>query len=419
MTPRTTRSTKVRLAAGAALTSLALLTAACGGGGFEDPEAETSQSTGPADLKLLFAGDAVGTKAMTEAGAAWAASSGNKVTVSAATDMNQELSQGFAAGNPPDVFSLDSSVFAGYAKSGDLTPYAEKLSMKDDFNPSLRQSFTYDGTFYCAPKDTSVLGLVINTDIWSKAGLTDADIPTTWDQLAAVSKKLTSGKVKGLVFGDTRDRIGAFMKQSGGWITNPDQTAMTADTPENLAAIEFVQKLLADGSAAYPKQVGAGWGGEAFGKGNAAMTIEGNWIKGAMKADFPDVKYQVAELPAGPAGKGTLAFTQCWGIAAKSQYQQQAQQLVESLMTKETQLSMAKALGVMPSLQSAQADYQAQTPEDKAFVAGLEYAQGPVTAVGMEPVLKDFDTKLQGLPKAEPKAILESLQKNGTSALGG
>ena len=50
-----------------------------------------------------------------------------------------------------------------------------------------------------------------------------------------------------------------------------------------------------------------GWGGEAFGKQLAAMTIEGNWIAGGMK-DYPDVKYKVVELPAGPAGKGTLCL---------------------------------------------------------------------------------------------------------------
>ena len=68
----------------------------------------------------------------------------------------------------------------------------------------------------------------------------------------------------------------------------------------------------------------AGWAGEAFGKGKAAMTIEGNWIRGALSSDYPNIKYTVRELPAGPAGKGTLSFTQCWGIAAKSQHKQQA-----------------------------------------------------------------------------------------------
>ena len=47
------------------------------------------------------------------------------------------------------------------------------------------------------------------------------------------------------------------------------------------------------------------------------MTIEGNWIAGAMTTDYPKVHYKVVPLPAGPAGKGTLQFTNCWGIAAR------------------------------------------------------------------------------------------------------
>ena len=59
--------------------------------------------------------------------------------------------------------------------------------------------------------------------------------------------------------------------------------------------------MLNDGELKYAKDLGAGWGGEAFGKGLAAMTIEGNWITGAMQADFPNIKYKVVELPKGPA----------------------------------------------------------------------------------------------------------------------
>ncbi|MBA3528942.1 MAG: extracellular solute-binding protein [Propionibacteriaceae bacterium] len=415
------RLTKAKCLATTAVATLALLAAGCGGGsGFDDPAGQASQSAGPAELKLLFAsGGPADMSAVKGAADAWAAKSGNKITVTAATDMNQEMSQGFASGNPPDVFSVDSSVFAGYAKAGNLFAYGDKLPMKADFYPSLAQSFTYEDKFYCAPKDVSALALIINTDLWQKAGLSDSDIPKDWDQLAAVAKKLTSGKVKGLVIGDTRDRLGAFMKQSGGWITNEDQTQMTADTPENLEALKYVQKLMADKVAAYPKAVGAGWGGEAFGKGIAAMTIEGNWIKGAMQNDYKNVKYMVAELPKGPKAKATLAFTQCWGIAAKSKYQEQALNFIESLMTPETQLKMAKGFGVMPSLTTAKDAYAKEFPKDAAFLAGLEYAQGPVTAAGMKPVLDDFDTKLQGLPGADPKTILASLQKNGSSVLGG
>ena len=50
------------------------------------------------------------------------------------------------------------------------------------------------------------------------------------------------------------------------------------------------------------------------------MTVEGNWIIGAMQSDYPKIPYEVVPLPAGPSGKhGTLVFTNCWGIAAGQQ----------------------------------------------------------------------------------------------------
>jgi multiple sugar transport system substrate-binding protein len=409
---RTTRTAGTAVAA----TALMALTAACGSG--FNSSGSSTQQTGKASLKVLVAtGGTADLAAVKAAAAAWVSSSGNTAEVSPAQDMNQQLSQGFASGNPPDVFMVDASQFPTYAKAGNLEPYADTLAMKDDFYPTLKQTFTYGGKFYCAPKDFSTLGLIINKDLWAKAGLTDADVPKTWDQLETVAKKLTSGGVTGLGIGDTRDRIGAFMVQAGGWITNPDQTQMAANSPQDLAALTYVKKLLAEGVAKYPKQLDSGWSGEAFGKGKAAMVIEGNWIKGSMSADYPTVKYQVAELPAGPKGKGTLTFTQCWGVAAKSKYKTQAEDFVKSLLTSSNQMSFAKAFGVMPSLKSVRATYIQQFPADAAFLAGADYAQGPVNAVGMTPVLGDFDSKLGGLAQADPQALLASLQKNGTAAL--
>ncbi len=172
----------------------------------------------------------------------------------------------------------------------------------NDFYPSLRNAFTYKGQLYCIPKDFSTLALEINTDLWAKAGLTDADIPTTWDQLTAVSKKLKAAGITPLATADTRDRLGAFMVQAGGWLTNTDGTQATADTPQNVQALTYVQGLLKQGLAVYPKQVDAGWGGEAFGKGKTAMAMEGNWIEGAMQSDYPNINYKSCSCrPARPA----------------------------------------------------------------------------------------------------------------------
>ncbi|RKR90820.1 carbohydrate ABC transporter substrate-binding protein (CUT1 family) [Micromonospora pisi] len=415
MAPRFIRRTAV-----AGIAAATLFSASACGGGFDDGGSESPQSSGPASLQILIGSSgAAETKAVQDAAAAWASGSGNTATVTPAQDLTQQLGQALAGGTPPDVFYVDAGRFADYASVGALEPYGEKLSDKDDFYDSLRTTFTYDGKFYCAPKDFSTLALEINTEQWTKAGLTDADIPTTWEQLTATAQKIKAKGIVPLVIGDTRDRVGAFLTQAGGWITSADGKQATADSPENLQALEYVKSLLAGGLAQYPKQLDAGWAGEAFGKGKVAMTIEGNWIKGGLQNDYPNVKYSVHPLPAGPKGKGTLSFTNCWGIAAKSKYKDQAIKFVEAMTSVDQQMTFAKAFGVMPSRESARDQYTQAFPADKPFIDGADYAHGPVNAPKMDSVLADFDAQLSALASTDPKTILQNLQKNTAANLAG
>lgn len=236
---------------------------------------------------------------------------------------------------------VNATKFAADAEAGNLLPYGDALSYKDDIYPKLRESFTSDGKFYCAPKDFSTL------------------------------------------------------------------------------ALRFVRDLLTSGVAKFPKQLGAGDGSEAFGTGKAAMVIDGNWMIGGMREDYPDVKYRVVPLPKGPAGSGTLSFTECWGISAKSEYQEQAKSLVDGLMEPQQQLTFAEVFGVMPSRQSARAQYEAKFPDQAGFLQGVENAQGPVTHSKMDPVMTDLDNKLQQLPGIDPAQVLKEFQQNATAALGG
>jgi len=282
------RRTSRWLAAGALAASGALALTACGSGfssgGSADDGALTSSNKA---LSVLIgsSGDAE-TAAVKSAVADWSSSSGTKASVSAASDLAQQLAQGFSSGKPADVFYLSTDALAGFASNGSLLAYGDKLSNKDDFYPSLVKSFTYDNKFYCAPKDFSTLALEINTDMWKAAGLTDADVPTTWDQLETVAKKLTTADHVGLGIGGEYARVGAFMTQAGGNLMNADSTKATADSEANITALDYVKKLENDGTLKFAKDLGAGWGGEAFGKGLAAMTIEGNWITGGLQADY-------------------------------------------------------------------------------------------------------------------------------------
>jgi multiple sugar transport system substrate-binding protein len=408
------RNTRLALVA----TTAAALTASACSGGFEESSG-AQQNTGKAGLTILIgsSGDAE-TNAVKEAAKAWADKSGNTAEVVVASDLNQQLGQGFAGGNPPDVFYADAGRIGDFAKAGNLLAYGDQVSSAG-FLDSLAQTFTYDGKLQCAPKDFSTLGLVINTDLWAKAGLTDADIPKDWAGLEAVSKKLTSGDVTGLVISGEWDRIGVFAKQAGGWIVSEDGKTATADTPEMKAGLDEAQKLLKSGSMKYAKQVDAGWGGEALGKGKAAMTIEGNWIRGALSKDFPDIKTKIVELPAGPAGNGTLLFSNCWGVAAKSKNQAAAVDLVKAMIATDQQMAFAKAFGVMPSTTEGAEKFAKEYPDDAAFAAGGEYGQGPVNIPGFDPVKAALNSNLEQLASKDTKAVLADLQKNTEAALTG
>jgi multiple sugar transport system substrate-binding protein len=406
-----------------ALASTLLLAAACGNGFSEAGGGEGDGPTsaeGTAKLRMLIAssGDAE-TKTVNEAVDAWEKETGNRVTVTLAQDMTTELSKTFASNDPYDLMYIDAGRFATYADTGALYPYGDEVEAADGVYESLRDTFTYDDELYCLPKDFSTLGLVINTRMWKEAGLTDQDVPQDWDELAAVARNLTTDDHVGLSFAASRDRVNAFMVGAGGWPVNEDGTEATADSPENVEALTFLQQMLSDGSLAWSSELDTGWGGEAFGTEKAAMTVEGNWIRGAMAADYPDVDYQVAELPEGPAGPGSLLFTQCWGVSAKSDAQAQAIDLIESLTSPEQQMRNAETVGVMPALEASGEEYVEKYPEDAAFVAAGDYARGPISLPDFEPVLADFDSQLAGLEKGDPEAILRSLQDNASAALGG
>lgn len=405
-----TRHTTRALALGAFLASGALALTACGSG-FEEPSETGGDGEGGSELTILIgsSGDAE-TQAVEAAADAWSQESGVDVSVQAANDLPQQLSQGFAAGSPPDLFYLAPEAIAGYAENGSLAPYGDDLANKDDFYPSLVENFTFDGEFYCAPKDFSTLALVVNTAMWQEAGLTEDDYPTTWGELASVAQQLTTDDRVGLVFSAEYQRLGVFMAQAGGGLVVDGEPV--ADSDANVEALEYVKEQLNAGTFAFAADVGAGWGGEAFGNQSAAMAIEGNWITGALENDFPDVEYAVVPLPAGPAGEGTLQFTNCWGMAADSPNQEQALDLVEFLTSTEQQLAFSEAFGPMPSIQSAADAWTEANPDLSAFLDGAEYAQFPPNQAGAAEVLSDFNAQLESLRTGDPAAMLGSVQAN-------
>ena len=92
------------------------------------------------------------TNAVKAAAAAWSKQSGNHTAVIVASDLGQQVGQGFADGTPPDLFYADASRIGDFARVGNLCAHGDQVKSAN-FLPSLVKTFTYNGTFQCAPKD--------------------------------------------------------------------------------------------------------------------------------------------------------------------------------------------------------------------------------------------------------------------------
>jgi multiple sugar transport system substrate-binding protein len=359
----------------------------------------TQATTGDLEgVELTVWGGSSGTaedEALTDLLETFNAETGASAVFEAQSDMTTALNTALAGGDPPDVFYVDSNNLPDLAAAGALAPVPDgTLSDPDDIYPSLREAFTFDGTWYCPPKDFSTLGLVYDPAALEAAGVA---VPTTWDELAAAAAALTTDAQAGLAMGVEYPRWAVFLFQAGADLTNEEVSEITLDTPEAREALQFVADQYAAGSFVRPSDVDAGWAGEAFGQGKAAMTIEGNWIVGYLDTTFPDKTWAVAELPAGPAGQGTFAFTVCYGVAESAPNPAASWALVEYLTNAQGALAWTSAFNVMPARASVADQWLAEHPELEAFVTGADYAHRWGFAPGFSDVISVFNDQANAI----------------------
>lgn len=379
----------------AALLATALVAAGCGGDGDGGSDGETTSLEGLELQVMGWSSSQAEDEALSALIEQFNAETGAKATFNPVPEYDATLQSALAGNSPPDVFYVDSNRLPDLADAGVLAPVPEGvISDPDDIYPSLREAFTYDGTWYCPPKDFSTLALVYDVQAFEEAGLQP---PTTWEELRAAAEELTTDDRVGLVMGVEYPRWAVFLFQAGTALTNDEVTEVTIESPQAREALQFIADMYADGIAASPSELDAGWAGEAFGQGKAAMTIEGNWIVPALAQDFPDREYAVAELPAGPAGKGTFAFTVCYGVAANAKNPDASWQLVEYLTNAEGAAAWTRDFPVMPARASARDAWLQQRPELEAFLAGAEYAHKWQFRPGFQDVIGVFDENAQAI----------------------
>lgn len=282
-----------------------------------------------------------------------------------------------ATGEEPDIYYMDIFQFPAFAENGVLLPLDDLMAStgtkREEFIPSLIDAFTYEGVTYGIPKDFNTLGLFYNKDLFAAAGLEEPTDDWTWGDLktAAVALSDPANNIYGLGVPNDPGRFPIFIFQNGGSVMNADFSDTLIDSPEAIAAAEFYTGFRADGSGAIPADIGEGWQGTAFGKGQFAMVYEGGWLIPYLREQFPNINYGVVTPPAGPAGEGNLIFTVAYVISQNSQYPEQAWKAINCLTSQASQervLTSGFALPTRLALQNH--EYLKNNPASAAIFRG-------------------------------------------------
>lgn len=217
-------------------------------------------------------------------------------------DINNDLARAGITGNGPDISYIDNPYIDLFRSRGmllDLAPMIATSKAIDlsTFYPGPISAVKYGDKVYGIPRGANTLALYYNADMFKAAGLDPNKPPQTWAELYADAKKLTNPAkhVYGLAFSAVASEEGTF--QFLPWIQMAGGDYNKLDTPGDVKALEFWQKLIDDKLASPDTLVRSQYDSTAtFNAGDAAMAISGPWELPRMAQDAK-FDYRVALLP--------------------------------------------------------------------------------------------------------------------------
>jgi multiple sugar transport system substrate-binding protein len=254
------------------------------------------------------------------------AKTGAKVETKTYTDINTQLQADFIAGTAPDVFYVDANVFPFYATLDVLQELDPVEMSTDSYYSNLISAFTtVDGKVYAIPKDMSTLAMYVNTGLLEEVGYTVADVPTSLEDMvtflpelqAKLDEKYGKDQVVAMTYNQDMARNLHLLERNGASIIDADEMATLSSTGI-VDNFKFMMNLINTGAYKTPAEIGVGWNGEAFGSGKCVIMEEGNWVYGELLLNYPDVNFEVLDMPTYLGEKSSMTFTVGYALSANA-----------------------------------------------------------------------------------------------------
>ncbi len=220
-------------------------------------------------------------------------------------DYEKRLKLMIAGGTPPDLARVTNNHVAMFAD--ELLPLDSNVKNFDSvisgFSPASLAFATHsNGTIVALPTESTANGMIVNVDMFKKAGIDIKQLSKTWtwdDWHDALVKVVAAnpGVDYGLAYDFSPHRWSTLLYEAGGRFLNDSETAMNFNTPEALDALNFFKKLHDEKLITPSVWMGSENPQELFQSGLAASHIGGSWVINAYATQVTNFEWAAVQMP--------------------------------------------------------------------------------------------------------------------------
>lgn len=226
------------------------------------------------------------------------------------SELQQKLLTAKAAGNAPDVSSIDETFLDTLTKEEVLLPIPpEVINVNEEMGSLTADLYRIsptggEGQYYGLPNGVFAGAVYYNVGLLDELGYTPEDIPTQWDDFILWAKDVTVWDGDTLTrsgfafYGNEGSVQGAVRQQIGGPIDGNQfatKSEMQLADDIGIQSYQFVMDLF-DVHKVDSKEEGL-ISRDRFGAGNAVTLYNWTWFNGFMETQYPDIEWGIMVDP--------------------------------------------------------------------------------------------------------------------------
>ncbi len=397
--------------------ALALTGCGFGGGGAPAPQASEGADSGATAIDLLVPSYSDNTRGLWEdvIEGFEAENEGYTVELEVVSwdDLDSVVTTRIQGNEAPDI--LNGGPFTSYANDGLLYEIADVMSPEtlDDITDSFIENASVEGTQYGAPLIASARALFVNTELLEQAG---AEIPSTWDELLAAATAVSDlgGGVAGygMPLGSEEAQAEAAVWFYGGNGGFGDESQITIDTPENIAAAEFMRRMIDEG-ATQPDAAATDRSPlmDVFVQGQIGMQVGLPPTVGQIEENNPELQYEIAPIPTVDGEPFTLGVADhLMAFQNDGDKQEAITAFFDYFYSPEVYTTWVEAEGFLPTTDSGN-EMMASNEEIAPFLELLPSAQFyPSANPNWQATDAAFKSQLGLIASQDPAQVLAGIQ---------